>query len=301
MLVLVKDKYFYKLDLREINSSDLNDISFKPKRTPSKRNFKFLRQHKYIKKNNFLKTKVKYYKKSIGRNLKGQLVSFHHSKGYRRLYRKIDNIRYTRIHSGMIEQIEYNPNHSCLLARIYNPELNYHFYIRAVEDLIVGNYIKTSESPRLPGDTGNLLTLDIGKPINNIHLKNSNNIARSAGTFAAILQKYTNYCLLRFPSQKLYYVPSNSQATLGRLTNSKYRLINLGKAGRNRWFGKRPHVRGVAMNPIDHPHGGGEGKTSGGHSTSISPWGKPTKQIKKKKMLNCAKNRKKVTLKLEIQ
>jgi large subunit ribosomal protein L2 len=140
----------------------------------------------------------------------------------------------------------------------------------------------------------------LGKQVHNITLNNSNNIARSAGSFSSVLQKYINYCLVRFPSQKLYYVSSNSQATIGRVANLQHKLINLGKAGRTRWLGKRPHVRGVAMNPIDHPHGGGQGKTSGGHSTSVSPWGKPTKQIKKKIMLNYAKNRKYVTLKAKI-
>lgn len=292
---------FYKKDLYEITSDNVIKIATKLGRSAGKRHLKYYRQHRYIKANNFLKTKVKYVKKKLGRTLNGQLVAFYHCSGYRRLYRQIENIRYPRINFGMIEQIEYNPNHSCLLARIFNPELNYHFYIRAVEGFKVGNYVRTTNMAKHIGDSATIIDIMIGQPIHNINLNNSNNIARSAGTYAVILQKYSNYCLVRFPSQKMYYLPSNSQATLGRLSNSKHKLLNLAKAGRSVWFGKRPHTRGVAMNPIDHPHGGGQGKTSGGHSTSVSPWGKPTKQMKKKVPLYCAKNRNNVTLKRELQ
>jgi large subunit ribosomal protein L2 len=297
MVLVVKT--FNKLDT--LTPENLLTISTKSPRTSSKRHFKFYRKHKFLKLNNFLKSKVKFYKKKLGRTLNGQLVSFYKTSGYRRLYRQIDNIRYPLINFGIIEQLEFNPIHSCLLARIYNPYLNYHFYIRAIEGLKIGKRLSTGKEVINLGDSAPISNILIGQPIHNINIKNSNNVARSAGTYAVILQKYYNYSLIRFPSQKLYYVPSNSQATLGRLCNSKHKLINLGKAGRNIWFGNRPHTRGVAMNPIDHPHGGGKGKTSGGHSTSVSPWGKPTKQIKKKKMSYCAKNRKKVTVKRELE
>lgn len=293
-------KKYNLLKLKKINSKTVLFLSEKVSTTPTKRNYKFLKQHIYINKNICLKSKVKFFKKSIGRSENGQLVSFYHGGGYKKLYREIDNVRYSSIHCGIVEQIEYNPNSSALIARIYNSFLNYHFYIRAVEGLNVCNIISTSLYPKNVGDSGLIRNMFVGKQINNINLDNTNNIARSAGSYATIVQKYTNYCLVRFPSQKLYYVPSNSQATMGRISNLQHKLINIGKAGRSRWLGKRPHVRGVAMNPIDHPHGGGQGKTSGGHSTSVSPWGKPTKQIKKKIKLNYSKNRKKVHLKKEI-
>jgi len=127
--------------------------------------------------------------------------------------------------------------------------------------------------------------------VHNINILNYNNIACASGTFGVILQKYKNFCLVKFPSKKIFYILSSSQATLGRMSNVQYKLCNLGKAGRNRWFGKRPRVRGVAMNPIDHPHGGGQGKTSGGQP-SVSPWGKPTKQIKHRKFVVFKKNKK---------
>lgn len=295
----MKQKVTYKSKLEQINPKSVLFLSEKISTTPSKRNYKFLKQHIILKKNSFLKSKVQFYKKALGRSTNGQLVSFYHGGGFKKKFRLIDNIRYSRIHMGMVEQLEYNPNHSSLLARVYNPFLNYHFYIRAIENLNIGDYINTTTIPNLVGDSGLLINIYIGRPIHNITLNNSNNIARSAGSAAMILQKYTNYSLVRFPSQKLYYVPSNSQATIGYVSNLQHKLINLGKAGRNRWLGKRPHVRGVAMNPIDHPHGGGQGKTSGGHSTSVSPWGKPTKQIKKKILLNYSKNRKTINLKEE--
>jgi len=254
--------------------------------TPSKRHVRFLKRSFSLRKNIYLKSKVSFFKKRLGRSSNGQLVSFYHGGGFKKLYRKIENIRYSMIHQGIIEQIEYNPNHPILLVRIFNPLLNYHFYIRSVENFKIGLYIKTNVKHSTIGDCAKLLYLFTGKAIHNINLNNTNNIARAAGVFATILQKYKNYCLMRFPSQKLYYVPTESQATYGRLSNSQHQLSNLGKAGRRRWLGIRPHVRGVAMNPIDHPHGGGQGKTSGGHSTSVSAWGKPTKQIKKKKKKN---------------
>ena len=295
----MKKKVTYLSTPFKINSQSLLFLSEKASTTPTKRNYKFLKQHVIIRKNNFLKTKVKFFKKSLGRSTNGQLVSYYHGGGYKTLYRNIDNVRYPLIHKGIIEQIEYNPNHSALLARVYNSFLNYHFYIRAVEGLSVCDFISTKKNPFRVGDSGLLVNMFLGKPLSNININNSNNIARASGAAAAVLQKYTNYCLVRFPSEKLYYVPSNSQATVGRISSLQHKLINMGKAGRSRWLGNRPHVRGVAMNPIDHPHGGGQGKTSGGHSTSVSPWGKPTKQIKKKKQLNFSKNRKFVRLKEE--
>lgn len=290
----------FKKYLHEINMKNTIFLTGKDSRSPGKRHIKYLRFHTCIKINNFLKSKVYFYKKKLGRNNKGELVSFYKGGGYKVLYREIENIRNPFIHCGVVEQFEYNPYMSCMLARIFNYKLNYHFYIRSVIDFKIGDIINTVKYPRNIGDTGKIINMVIGQPIHNINLKNSNNVARSAGTYAMIIQKYKNYSLVRFPSNKLYYIPSNSQATLGRLSNHEYHLINLSKAGRKRWLGKRPHVRGVAMNPIDHPHGGGEGKTSGGHSTSVSPWGKPTKQIKKKKKSYCAKNRDKVCLKQKL-
>jgi large subunit ribosomal protein L2 len=135
----------------------------------------------------------------------------------------------------------------------------------------------------------------LNKPIHNISLNNTNNIARSAGSSGLILQKYLNYSLVQFPSKKRFYILTKTQATMGQLTNPQKKLCNLGKAGRNRWLGRRPHVRGVAMNPIDHPHGGGQGKTSGGQP-SVSPWGKPTKQIKHRKFAWFSRNKQKIKL-----
>jgi len=293
--------YYYQKKLEKITPKSVLFLSEKPSTTPSKRNYKFLKKHLYLKKNNYLKSKVFFQKKQIGKTVNGQMVSFYKSTGFCKLYREIENIRYPLLHMGMVEQLEYNPNHSALLARIFNGFLNYHFYIRAIDGLQIGDYITTFDKYSADlGDSCGLLLKFIGKPIHNITLQNSNNIARSAGTFAVVLQKYVNYCLVRFPSQKMYYVLSKSQATNGKICNFQHKLINLGKAGRNRWLGKCSHVRGVAMNPIDHPHGGGQGKTSGGHSTSVSPWGKPTKQMKKKKKLNFAKNHAKIHLKKEI-
>lgn len=291
----------FKKDLFEINSENVLFYSSKNARSSGKRHLKYIKLHRYLKKNFILKSKVKFYKKKLGRNSKGRLVSYYRGGGFNILYRNIEEIRNPYIHRGIIEQFEYNPYHSSLLARIYNPHLNYHFYVRAADGFKVGDPIFSYDFVINPGDSSMIKNIFIGQPVHNINLKNSNNIARAAGTFGTILQKYVTHSLIRFPSNKLYYVPSNSQATLGRVSKKQHHLINLGKAGRRRWHGYRPHVRGVAMNPIDHPHGGGQGKTSGGHSTSVSPWGKPTKQIKKKKKSYCAKNLKNISKKIEFK
>lgn len=295
--------YFYNLNKNQnkINlprlvykTSNLLTLGKKQTNTPGKRNLKVLFKHKLLNKNTGLKSKISKLKKSLGRTTNGQLVSFYHESGAKKRYRLISNYRLSLIHRGIIEQLEYNPNHSVLLARVYNPILNYHFYIRSPEGLKLGYYIYTNSEDRFNvGDSASLHYLTANKPIHNLNLSNQNNIARAAGMFASIIQKYQNYCLVKFPSKKMYYILTSTQATMGCLGNRQFKLTNLGKAGRSRWLGKRPHVRGVAMNPIDHPHGGGQGKTCGGQP-SVSAWGKPTKQIKHRKIFKHSKNKKSV-------
>lgn len=275
------------------------------KRTPSKRHIQRIKYLKGLNKNNFLKSKVNFIKKKLGHGTNKHIICRFRQAGSKKLYRNIENIRLPKLHYGLVEAFEYNPTHTALLARIYNDTLNYHFYIRAPLELELGSTIYTSYKSEIEGIgyCGKLLNIRIGSRIHNININNCNSIARSAGSFGIILEKYLNYCLVKFPSLKLYYVPASSQATIGSLSKTLHNLTILGSAGINRLKGRRPHVRGVAMNPIDHPHGGGEGKTSGGKSTSVSLWGKPTKNIKKKKKLSYSKNRKslKITEKIESQ
>jgi large subunit ribosomal protein L2 len=293
-------RVYYKVNKIRLVPKQLVVLSKKDSRTPSKRHFRSLRRYHSLRFNNYLKNKVYFYKKRLGRTSNGQLVSFYREAGYKKKYREIENVRNPLINQGIVESFEYNPTHSILLARIYNPLLNYHFYIRSPLDFAVGSYIYTESKKFLIGDCNIIRNIPSGFSVHNINLNNTNNIARSSGVFASIIQKYRNVTLVRFPSKQMLYLSSLSQATCGKLFNTQHRLINLGKAGRSRWLGLRPHVRGVAMNPIDHPHGGGQGKTSGGHSTSVSPWGKPTKQIKKKKKLNEAKNKNQIKISQKI-
>jgi len=293
-------KLLYKINKNRILPKQLILLNYKDSKTPSKRHFRNLFRFYTLKKNNYLKKKVFFYKKKLGRTSNGQLVSFYREAGFKKKYRQIENIRNPLIHQGIIESFEYNPTHSILLARVYNSLINYHFYIRSPLDITIGAYIYTESNNFTNGDCNIIKNILSGISIHNINYNNTNNIARASGVFATIIQKYYDYTLIKFPSKKLLYLSSKSQATCGKLFNTQYRLINLGKAGRKRWLGFRPHVRGVAMNPIDHPHGGGQGKTSGGHSTSVSPWGKPTKQIKHKLPLNVSKNKKKIKISKKI-
>lgn len=293
-------KVQYKTNAIKFLAKQLVELAPTNSLTSSKRHFRALRRHPVLNKHSYLKNKVFFLKKSLGRTSNGQLVSFYREAGTKKKYRNIENVRSPLIHQGIVENFEYNPTHSILLARVYNPLINYHFYIRSPLSLTVGSSIFTEASSILAGDCNIIRNILAGISVHNINVNNTNNIARASGVFATIIQKYQDFTLILFPSNKMRYLPSVSQATRGKLFHTQYRLTNLGKAGRRRWLGFRPHVRGVAMNPIDHPHGGGQGKTSGGHSTSVSPWGKPTKQIKHKKPLIFAKNKKKISAKKKI-
>jgi len=178
-----------------------------------------------------------------------------------------------------LKKIEYDPNRTGFISRIYNYKLKQHFYILAPHNLTRGDYIKSGENvPIRVGNSLSLINIPVGSIIHNISINLSlkGQFARSAGVFGQLIQKNGRFARIKLPSGEQRLVALNNQATLGFVSNINHRYIVLGKAGRSRWKNKRPIVRGVAMNPVDHPHGGGEGKTSGGRP-SVTPWGKPTK------------------------
>jgi large subunit ribosomal protein L2 len=237
---------------------------------------------------NYIK-KAKGFKRANGRNNQGKITVKHRGGGHKRLYRKIEFNR-TKVNKGKVCGIAYDPNRSANIAQIFDLTNYSFFYILAPEGLKEGDIVDNGSKAELK--TGNALplaNLPIGSIIHNISLKPNSNgkLIRSAGTSAQLLQKtQNNYAKIRLNSGELRLILLNCYATLGIVSNINHKKIKLGKAGRNRWLNKRPHVRGVAMNPVDHPHGGGEGKTSGGRP-SVSPQGKITKgkptRSKKKK------------------
>ena len=216
--------------------------------------------------------------KSGGRNHAGRITSWQKGGGHKKKYRIIDFKRTKLDIEAIVERIEYDPNRSAFIALIKydDGELS---YILAPQKLIVGNKVISSTKADIkPGNAMPLNAVPIGTIIHNVELKpgKGGQLARSAGSYVQVIGKDLSYSILRLTSGEVRLVLSTCMCSIGAVSNQDNQNQNFGKAGRKRWMGKRPSVRGVAMNPIDHPHGGGEGRTSGGRHP-VTPWGKPTK------------------------
>ena len=225
-------------------------------------------------------------RKTGGRNNHGRITSRHRGGGHRRRYRLIDFKRNKYDIAGEIISIEYDPNRSPRIALI-KYEDGEKRYIIAPDGLKVGNKIMSTQNNQIPFKTGNSMPLGIipeGLLVHNIELKPGKGaqMARSAGAYARIMASESGMITLKLPSGEIRTVSEKCCATIGMVGNKSHESIVIGKAGRSRWLGKRPKVRGVVMNPVDHPHGGGEGRTSGGRHP-VSPWGMPTKGYRTRK------------------
>ena len=214
--------------------------------------------------------------KTGGRNNHGRKTSRHRGGGHKRRYRVIDFRRNKNGVPATVASIEYDPNRNCRIAL-----LHYHDgekrYILAPRGLTVGDLVESgSGSDIKPGNAMPMRFIPVGTVLHNVELKPGGGakMARSAGTSVQLVAKEGENATLRLPSTEMRRVMIDCVATIGEVGNAEFELIKVGKAGRNRWQGKRPQTRGVAMNPVDHPHGGGEGKTSGGRHP-VSPWGQP--------------------------
>ena len=220
-------------------------------------------------------------RKTGGRNNLGRITSRRRGGGHRRRYRIIDFKRNKYDIKGKIIAIEYDPNRSARIALVEYDDGDRR-YILSPDGLKVGNSIISSVDNKIPFKIGNntcLKSIPEGLLIHNIELKplKGAQLARSAGTYAKIMAKEDNMVTVKLPSGEMRMIHENCQATIGVVGNKNHENIKIGKAGRSRWLGRRPKVRGVVMNPVDHPHGGGEGRTSGGRHP-VSPWGKPEKK-----------------------
>ena len=225
-------------------------------------------------------------KKSGGRNNSGKITSRRRGVGHKRRYRIIDFKRNKFDIIGEVVSIEYDPNRSSRIALVQYEDKEKR-YIIAPDRLVVGNKVIASIENAVPFKAGNatcLKNIPEGMLIHNIELKplKGAQLARSAGTYAKIMAKEGNMVTIVLPSGEMRLIQGNCLATIGTVGNKNHEKIRIGKAGRNRWLGRRPKVRGVAMNPVDHPHGGGEGRTSGGRHP-VSPWGTPAKGFKTRK------------------
>lgn len=216
--------------------------------------------------------------KRAGRNNQGKITVRHHGGGHKRKYRIIDFKRTKDGIPGRVATIEYDPNRTSYIALI-NYADGEKTYIIAPKGLKVGDVIMSG--PTADIKVGNALALEnipVGSVIHNIELKpgKGGQLVRAAGTSAQLLGKEESYVTIRLTSGEIRRILKTCRATIGTVGNQDHELINAGKAGRNRWLGKRPTVRGVVMNPNDHPHGGGEGRAPIGRKSPMSPWGKPT-------------------------
>jgi len=234
-------------------------------------------------------TKAKPYKKLLvalkktgGRNNLGRITIRFRGGGHKRQYRLIDFKRNKFDIPGVIESIEYDPNRTTRIALVKYAD-GERRYILAPVGMKVGDSVisASNEAEILPGNSLILNKIPVGTNIHNIEMYEGRGgqIARTAGSQALLMAKEGSYALIKMPSGELRNIRLSCRATIGQLGNVEHGNIKIGKAGRNRWVGKRPHVRGTCMNPIDHPHGGGEGKTKGGR-IPVTPWGKPTKGYK---------------------
>ncbi len=220
-------------------------------------------------------------KKSGGRNCYGRITTRHQGGGHKRLYRIIDFKRDKNDIEGKVEKIEYDPNRSSHIALVLYQD-GERRYIIAPKKLTIGDSIVSGDKvPLSIGNAMSLLNIPVGTFVHCIEMKPGKGaqLARSAGASAQLQAKEGNYTTLRLKSGEVRKILSSCRATIGEVGHTEHNLRKLGKAGAQRWRGIRPSVRGVAMNPIDHPHGGGEGKTSGGRDP-VSPWGIPTKGYK---------------------
>ena len=211
-----------------------------------------------------------------GRNSEGHKTSRHRGGGHKRQYRLVDFKRTKDGVGAKVAAIEYDPNRTCRIALLHYAD-GEKAYILAPKGLEVGAHVESGQGADIkPGNAMPLRYMPVGTVIHNVELRpgGGGKMGRSAGTAVQLIAKESEYATLRLPSTEMRRVPIDCRATVGEVGNSEHELIKVGKAGRKRWKGVRPQTRGVAMNPFDHPLGGGEGKTSGGRHP-VSPWGKP--------------------------
>ena len=219
-----------------------------------------------------------------GRNNQGRITTRHHGGGVKQKYREIDFKRNKVDIPAKISAIVYDPNRTCNIALIVYAD-GVKTYILAPVGLNVGDSIISSDSADIKAGNSKLLRdIPVGTLVHNVELKPGagGQMARSAGAYAQLMAKEGDYVMIRLPSGELRKVKSDCRATIGQVGRIEHELEKVGKAGKNRHRGIRPAVRGVVMNPVDHPHGGGEGRTSGGRHP-VSPWGLPTRGYKTRK------------------
>lgn len=252
--------------------------------SPARRYQTFLKREQLTKGAEPEKSLLEPKKRISGRNNDGRVTVRRRGGGHKRFYRIIDFKRNKTGIPGRITQIEYDPNRSAHIALVTYLDGEKR-YILAPANIEVGQTIMSGpDADILPGNALPILNIPLGTELHNIEMRpgKGGQLVRSAGGFAQLVAKEGKYAQIKMPSGEVRRIPVVCMATVGMVGNREHENVSLGKAGRSRWKGRRPKVRGVAMNPHDHPHGGGEGKTSGGRHP-VTPWGIPTKGYKTRK------------------
>ena len=222
--------------------------------------------------------------KKGGRNFQGRITIWHRGGGHKKLYRFIDFVRNKVDVEAVVERIEYDPNRTAFIALIKYTDGEYS-YIIAPQRLSIGDKVVSSDRTDVKvGNCMKMINIPVGTVIHNIEIKlgKGAQYVRSAGTYGQIVGRDSGKVIVKLSSGEVRLLNGDCRATIGAVSNQDQKNVNLGKAGRTRWMGRRPTNRGSAMNPIDHPHGGGEGKTKSGRHP-VTPWGKPTKGYKTRK------------------
>lgn len=256
----------------------------KVKPTSAGRRFQVYPSYEEVTRSKPEKSLIKAAKKSGGRNVHGRITSRHIGGGNKQHYRLIDFKRDKTGIPARVAAIEYDPNRSARIALLHYADGEKRYILAPLSLAVNDTVMSGPEADIKPGNTLPLSNIPLGTHIHNIELRigKGGQIVRSAGTFAQLMAKESKYALVKLPSGEVRMVLLNCKATIGQIGNVVHENISLGKAGRKRWLGRRPKVRGVAMNPVDHPMGGGEGRSSGGRHP-CSPWGMPTKGYKTRK------------------
>jgi large subunit ribosomal protein L2 len=241
--------------------------------------------YKSLDDNNPVKSLVSPKKRASGRNNKGRITVRHRGGGHKRKLRKVDFKRKKTDVKALVKSIEYDPNRSAHIALLHYVD-GEKTYILWPVNLKVGDYVVSSENADIqPGNHLPLRSIPQGTEIHNLEIKlgKGGQVIRSGGSSGQLVAKEGKYVQVRLPSGEVRKVHRDCWATIGQIGNIFHENIKIGKAGRKRWMGRRPSVRGVAMNPVDHPHGGGEGRAGQGNPHPVSPWGWPTKGYKTRK------------------
>jgi large subunit ribosomal protein L2 len=246
--------------------------------TKSRRGMSGINYRKVITASEPLKSLTKGFKRGTGRNNRGIITTRHKGGGVKRLYRDID-FSYNKFDVPFtVKTIEYDPNRSGFIGLVAYRDGERRYVLLHNSAKVGDTFVVGEKVPQTPGNRLPLKSITVGTFVYNVEVKHKGGakLARSGGNYAEVLAKDGGYVDLKMPSTEVRKVPENAWASIGEVSNNENRLVNIGKAGRNRWLGKRPTVRGTAMNPVDHPHGGGEGRQGRGRRRAISTYGKPT-------------------------